>query len=133
MWPALRREILALDTSSFGGSWCLDEGLLDDAMRATARSTLLISRHERRLNGFVIVGVSGDMGYVQRLAVHPDHRHRGVGTALVGHAVRWAARRGARQSMVNTEVTNVAARALYEKMGFTPLPTRLTVLHKELR
>jgi GNAT superfamily N-acetyltransferase len=133
LWPALRREILELDASCFGESWALDDGLLDDALRATTRSTVWIARHDRCLTGFVIAGVAGDMGYVQRLAVHSEHRQQGLATALVERAVHWAARRGARHSLVNTEVTNLPARALYEKMGFSPLPTRLTVLHKELR
>jgi ribosomal-protein-alanine N-acetyltransferase len=131
--PALRREILDLDTDCFGGTWGLDEGLLDDALAATPRSSVFVSRHERGLSGFVIAGLSDDMGYVQRLAVRGDMHRQGIATALVSRALRWVARRGGRHSMVNTEVGNDAARALYVKMGFAPLPARLAVMHKELR
>lgn len=133
LMPALRREIIDLDTDCFGGTWALDDGLLDDALAATPRSAVFAARHERGLSGFVIAGLSDDMGYVQRLAVRRDMHRQGIATALVSRALRWVARRGGRHSMVNTEVGNGAARGLYEKMGFAPLPTRLAVMHKELR
>lgn len=129
----MRRDILRLDTHAFGANWCLDDDLLDDALRATPRSQVFVLRHDDDLQGFVVVGASGDSGYVQRLAVAEEHRSMGLGASLVDTAVKWAQARGCTQTVVNTEVGNLPALRLYEKIGFVSLPNRLAVLHKELR
>ena len=48
--------------------------------------------------------------------------------ALLVDGLRWARRRGAREAVVNTDRTNIAARSLYESFGFVNLPTGLVVL-----
>lgn len=129
----IRRDILNLDAHAFGVDWCLDDDLLHDALHATPRSQVFVIRYGGELQGFVVVGASGDTGYVQRLAVSGQHRNRGVGAALVGAAVSWTQKRACTQTVVNTEVGNLPALRLYEKIGFVSLPNRLAVLHKELR
>ena len=42
---------------------------------------------------YAITGRAGDIGYLQRLAVDPDHHHRGIGSALVLDSLGWARRR----------------------------------------
>lgn len=131
--PRLRRDIVALDQRAFGATWGLDEGLFSDAITATSHSQVFITRDAGTLTGFVVVGVTGDTGYIQRLAVSPDARRRNIATSLVSTAIRWTQTRRCTRTVVNTEVTNVAALGLYEKIGFVALPDRLTVLQKELR
>lgn len=136
-WGALRtstrRDILALDAAAFGPQWSLDRESLTDAIGATSRSQVFVCRRKSVLDGFVVVGSSGGTGYVQRLAVNDTQRQHGVGSCLVGAALRWTHARGCTHTVVNTETTNSAAQALYEKMGFVALPNRLTVLYKELQ
>jgi len=57
--------------------------------------------------------------YVDALATHPDFRRRGVATALLGEADRMAARAGLPAVALDTGIENRAARALYERSGFT--------------
>jgi GNAT superfamily N-acetyltransferase len=56
--------------------------------------------------------------YVHSLFVLPAARRRGVGKALVRHALRWAQRRGAGGAELGMAATNRRARALYESLGF---------------
>ncbi|MFC5802631.1 GNAT family N-acetyltransferase [Streptomyces formicae] len=81
---------------------------------------------------FVAVGADGELaGFVavsyspwnrrltiEDIEVAPDHRGRGVGRALMGHAVGFARERGA--GHIWLEVTNVNAPAIhaYRRMGF---------------
>ena len=71
-------------------------------------------------------------GYVQRLAVHPDARGRGLGRSLVGDVLRWMRRHGAARALVNTQRSNEAALALYRACGFRVLPEGLQVLARAL-
>lgn len=63
-------------------------------------------------------------GEVVVIAVHPDARNHGVGTALLDHAVTDLRDRGVPVIMVETggDEGHAPARALYESAGFTRLP-----------
>ncbi len=60
-----------------------------------------------------------DVLYMDALATHPDFRRRGVATALLDEADRLAARAGLPAVALDTGIENRAARALYERRGFT--------------
>jgi GNAT superfamily N-acetyltransferase len=51
--------------------------------------------------------------------VIPERRGRGLGRALLEAALDHARKRGAARIDLNTSVSDVAARALYESAGFT--------------
>jgi ribosomal protein S18 acetylase RimI-like enzyme len=121
--------VLALDHLAFGAD-AFDAAALDAAMEATTAVRLRIVGPPFAPSGYAITGAAGRRGYVQRLAVHPDARRRGVGTALLFDGLRWARRRGAREAVVNTNRANAGARALYESHGFVDLPTGLVVLER---
>jgi ribosomal protein S18 acetylase RimI-like enzyme len=55
---------------------------------------------------------------VSALAVHPDYRRSGVGSALLSAAVQHGRSRGARKLSLRVLDTNEAAVALYERNGF---------------
>jgi len=66
--------------------------------------------------------------YLQRLAVHPDHQGRGIGTSLIADGLWWATRRGATELLVNTQERNGGALRLYEHLGFRRATAGLDVL-----
>ena len=57
--------------------------------------------------------------YVAELYVVPDKRGRGIGRALMEEVLDVARREGAGHIELNTSDDDVAARALYESLGFT--------------
>lgn len=61
----------------------------------------------------------GDEWYLAELYVVPEHRGRGVGRALLGAVVDTARSNGADLVDLATTEDDVAARGLYESMGFT--------------
>lgn len=119
--------ILAVDTAAFEPFWRLDETGLLEARAATPSHRLRVTAGSS-LVGFAITGRAGRRGYLQRLAVHPDHHHRGVGTALVLDGLHWLRRRGVKTAVVNTQEANQVALSLYLHLGFSPEPHGLAVL-----
>ena len=57
--------------------------------------------------------------YLEELYVVPKRRGQGLGRALLDAAMDVARERGAARIDLNTSVSDVAARALYESAGFT--------------
>jgi len=133
-WPS----VLSVDAAAFEPFWRLDRGGLREAIDATSSTRFRVSAPSRRhgqiggVLAYAITGCSENQGYLQRLAVHPDHRRRGLGRALGLDGLRWLRRRGVAGAVVNTQLGNDAALALYLSLGFRREPTQLSVLHRRL-
>ena len=127
-----RGPALAVDGRAFEPFWRLDESGLDEALSATPSTRFRIVPGERCVLAYAITGRAGRRGYLQRLAVDPQHQRRGLGAALVVDSLRWLRRRGVDRVVVNTQVGNVAAVRLYERLGFRLQPGGLAVLRLPL-
>lgn len=57
--------------------------------------------------------------YLEELYVAPDRRGQGIGRALMEEAIETARREGAGYMDLGTSEDDVAARALYESLGFS--------------
>lgn len=66
---------------------------------------------------------STETAYVYSLWLEPAARGRGLGRKLVAAALDWARRRGVRTATLRMAPDNAAARAVYEGLGFTEIPT----------
>jgi GNAT superfamily N-acetyltransferase len=121
-----------VDAAAFGSTWANDAATLAEINDATPHHR---ARHVVRRGDTVAFAISGrarTSGYVQRLAVHPDHRRNGIGRHLLHDALGWMRRRGVRRVMVNTAVDNVAALRLYEQSGFRRSGDTLVMLELDL-
>ncbi len=123
-------HVVSIDRAAFDERWRLGAVGLEEARRATSRSETLLLRCEDGVAGFAIVGVSGPVSYLQRVAVVPEQRGRGFGRSLVRSAARWGRSRGARSMMLNTQPENEPASALYRSEGFQRMPAGLKVLRR---
>ena len=72
----------------------------------------------RRLSGYIAARINADELHVNNIGVWPEARRRGVGGALLGTALELAARRGAREAVLEVRVSNLPALAMYERLGF---------------
>lgn len=89
-------------------------------------SHVWVAVREGTVAGFVAVHltVEDKAGEIYLVAVDPDHQGVGVGRALVDHATEWMRAQGVETAMVETggDEGHGPARALYEAVGFTPMP-----------
>jgi ribosomal protein S18 acetylase RimI-like enzyme len=131
-WPA----VLDVDAGAFAPFWRLDAGGLREAIDATPVSRFRVASPGRRADAvlaYSVTGLSGTQGYLQRLAVDPTHRRRGLGRALGLDGLHWLRRKGVGEAVVNTQLGNEPALALYLSLGFRMEPMQLSVLHRRLR
>ena len=75
-----------------------------------------------------MVGYGSAISYLQRVAVHPDWQGQGMGRSLVRVSARKARASGAHVMLLNTQLDNGCAIALYESEGFVRLPDPLALL-----
>jgi ribosomal protein S18 acetylase RimI-like enzyme len=126
-----RAPVLDVDAAAFPAFWRLDGPGLQDALAATPSARFRVATHPRggrTIVGYAVTGRAGPRGYLQRLAVHPDHQRVGLGGALVVDGLRWLRRWGAKEVLVNTQEGNEPAVRLYEALGFGLRPDGLAVL-----
>jgi len=124
-----RRGVLKVDAASFAPFWRLDRPGLRDALGATAQRRLrVVLGVGRRVEGYAICGASGGRGFVQRLAVLPEAQGKGFGKRLLLDGLHWLRSLNVYQIVVNTQVGNDAALALYRHVGFRDDPAGLSVL-----
>jgi len=71
-----------------------------------------------RLVGAVIVSSDGRKGWINRLAVDPDFRRRGVASTLVAEAERVLRKHGIRIFCALIEDGNEASKRLFKKCGY---------------
>jgi ribosomal protein S18 acetylase RimI-like enzyme len=121
-----------IDIAAFGRGWCIDRVGIGDVRSATPRHRARAIRRGDEMIAYAISGRDGKSGYIQRLAVLPDHQHHGHGEALVRDSLRWLARWRVHRALVNTHAENDAALALYRRLGFDDLNDRLYVYERRI-
>jgi ribosomal-protein-alanine N-acetyltransferase len=109
--------VLAVDEASFSRPWTRTMYEAEFLSQPTARLYVL------RLDGCLVAGYVAtwivlDEVHINNLAVRPEYRGRGYGSALLTHALAEGEREGAGRATLEVRRSNDAARRLYERFGF---------------
>lgn len=96
--------------------------LADDAVVRAQDAPVYVAESAGSVVGMVTLCVfttlTGRKAFVDHLVVAPDHRGRGVGRALVQHAIERAKAAGASRIDLTANRHKPIGRALYESLGF---------------
>ena len=80
---------------------------------------LVLTDDDGAIIGSVMVGYDGHRGWINYLACHPDHRRRGVATALMDEARRLLVERGCPKINLQVRSGNESALRFYERLGYS--------------
>ena len=73
---------------------------------------------DSNLVGVVVLSCDVRKGWINRLAVDPDYRHRGIAKALIAESERTLRKRGIRIFCVLIEDYNAISKKLFEECGY---------------
>lgn len=125
--PADLAELIELDHRSFPWLWHTSTSELARYTEAAESEIFVTEDPIGQLTGYVGLTVRGGHGHLDRLAVAPEHRRRGLGTQLLAYALDRLRQRGARRVTLTTQVDNERAQPLYARMGFKRTRQMLTM------
>ena len=82
------------------------------------RELFLVATSGSELVGTAMAGYDGHRGWVHYLAVHPDHRRQGIGTALMRSVEERLTRMGCPKLNLQVRATNQVVLPFYERLGY---------------
>lgn len=88
------------------------------SLAAGGQRIVLIAESLNDCVGFGVLGIGGDDAEIESLAVSTEWRRHGIARRICEDLLGWARARGASHASLEVRVSNAAARALYESLGF---------------
>jgi [ribosomal protein S18]-alanine N-acetyltransferase len=86
---------------------------------APVRMALVAESEDRKLSGFVVARIAADQCELENIVVSASESRQGIGSALLQELSQAARSRGVGRISLEVRESNLAARGLYEKLGFT--------------
>ena len=112
-------EVVWIEQMSYSNPWSRDSFVFELEASTVSRPRVAITRNgEWSVTGYCISWVVVDHLQIQNVAVHPDHRGRGLATFLIEDALSGVRKRAIKVASLEVRQSNVLARRLYERLGF---------------
>ncbi|MBE6777349.1 MAG: ribosomal-protein-alanine N-acetyltransferase [Ruminococcaceae bacterium] len=108
------KEIAKLEKICFSTPW--SENAIKDAFETGTK--FFIATKDNKVLGYVGISAIIDEGYITNIAVFPDYRKQGVGSALLNHLFDFAKDNALYFISLEVRESNFTAISLYEKYGF---------------
>lgn len=114
-------HVVAVENASFSSPWARQsfceelENKLAYYLLATSGDAVI---------GYVGMWIIIDEAHITNVAVLPSHRRLGIGEAMMQEALVVAKSKGACAMTLEVRASNLAAKNLYEKLGFKPSGVR---------
>ena len=100
-------------------------------LQGVNRDLMLVARPQTRVNfgwgqiaGYIVARETAGELHINNGAVREEYRRQGIGSALLTRILEDGKRLGATKAFLEVRAGNFAARALYERCGFSPIARR---------
>lgn len=92
--------------------------LVIDKKLAVQDGLFFVALDAQTVVGTVLAGYDGHRGWLYSVSVHPAHRHKGIGSAMVRHAEKALASRGSLKINLQIVEGNEGVAAFYAALGY---------------
>ncbi len=108
------KDIAKLEEICFSTPW--SENAITEAF--TAGTKFFVALNNDKVLGYVGLSAIIDEGYITNIAVYPEHRNKGVATALIKTLFDFALENSLKFISLEVRQSNTTAISVYEKFGF---------------
>lgn len=108
--------VMAIEEVSFPTPW--SRGMFEEDFDRGFSDTLVAEGPGGEVLGYAVCWTIAGESHLLNIAVHPAHRGRGIGRAILSECIRRSARLGAGRIFLEVRAGNEAAQRLYASMGF---------------
>lgn len=77
-----------------------------------------VARVNGKITGYAGMWTVFDEAHITNVAVHPEFRKSGIGSALLRHLIQTAREKGIERMTLEVRRSNITAQGLYGKFGF---------------
>jgi len=109
--------VLEVERESFTSPWTREMYAWELQNRAVCH-IYIVRTPECPVAGFCAFWLVFDEIHINNIALRPQYRGLGYGTALMHHVLAEGRRLGARRATLEVRAGNTGARRLYERLGF---------------
>lgn len=109
-------EVLKISDASLKESWSLES--FSKELSNPLAKYLVAKSHDGKTLGFAGIWTIIDEGHITNIAVHPDYRQKGIGSALVKGLIDKSNSWGYNAMTLEVRKSNIPAQNLYKKYGF---------------
>jgi ribosomal protein S18 acetylase RimI-like enzyme len=111
---------MEIEKKCFKPSWHQNK---DDFLRYSKRpnSRFSVAMDNDKAIAYLQVAASGKLGYLGRVAVHPNHQRKGIATTLMTEAMKWFGDNNATLIKLRSPQTDIPAHNLYRNFGFSQI------------
>ena len=106
-------QVIAIERRAFPTPWSLAMFVLE---LSKPSGVCLAARRDRRMCGYVVCSRYDTVWHIMNVAVDPDDRRQGLGTALITRLLERVGEEG--RFTLEVRRSNSGALALYERFGF---------------
>jgi len=109
-------QVMAIENASYLTPWSRGAFVREIVENVTA--TYVVAIQDEAIVAYAGMWTLLDEGHITNIAVHPDHRRRGLGLATLCELARRGQRQGASRLTLEVRPSNTGAQELYRRAGF---------------
>ncbi|WP_240841601.1 ribosomal protein S18-alanine N-acetyltransferase [Acidaminobacter sp. JC074] len=109
-------QVMSLELACFSVPWTRES--FENELTKNMLAKYIVIEEEGEIIGYGGVWYIMDEGHITNVAIHPEHRKKGLGKLLVEKMKHNARIQGIKHMTLEVRVSNVAAITLYSRMGF---------------
>jgi len=116
--------VIEIENISYPNPWQLSSFKGEIENRPISNPYVIIYRPLEKVIGYIIYWHMRNEVQISNIAISPDYRQLGVGEGVLKKVLLEMRHKGAEFVFLEVRPSNLAARRLYEKLGFTILGLR---------
>lgn len=116
--------VIEIENISYPNPWQLSSFKGEIENRPISNPYVIIFRPLEKIIGYIIYWHRRNEVQISNIAISPDYRQLGVGEGVLRKVLPEMCHKGAEFVFLEVRPSNLAARRLYEKLGFTILGLR---------